>query len=453
MSKLSAYLDRAAPGWRGLCALGGGIIGTVPKAASLQQSRTVTLQAVSFDEYCARMGAASVLSGEALLADGSASGPRLWICDTSEAVSDHSRVLCIEGMKQPPFAGAPPAYQRTRQAFLRLGSPIVYPRPGLVMPEPGVVLRNNLMRWHPDHQLTPGFVDFVDDALVAREDELRPRRHIRQSVLVLCHVFHHNYAHWLIDCLPFLLPWLEPLQRGRLALLVPPLNEGQRRTLEILGVPAPAIIEASDLSILCDDAVVPGLTLVDAPASGSAITRLPQPGSAGVEVIRTLRAGASPSAAGDRPERIYVTRRGVDSFRTVCNEDEVETAVRRLGFVIVRPQDLSFDDQVAAFSRARIIAGPHGAGLTNCVFAPAGCLVVDVWADTWNNSWMVPVTQLFGHYYLPLEFPADAERSQPVLLGDAVIGQSHFYTVDIETLISALESTIQRLGIERAGVA
>ena len=85
--------------------------------------------------------------------------------------------------------------------------------------------------------------------------------------------------------------------------------------------------------------------------------------------------------------------------------------------------------------------------------APAGCLVVDVWADTWNNSWMVPVTQLFGHYYLPLEFPADAERSQPVLLGDAVIGQSHFYTVDIETLISALESTIQRLGIERAGVA
>lgn len=122
----------------------------------------------------------------------------------------------------------------------------------------------------------------------------------------------------------------------------------------------------------------------------------------------------------------------------------------RLGFVVVRTEDLSFDEQVATFARARVIAGPHGAGLNNAIFAPAGCLVLDICANSWPNSWFVRLTQLFGHNYLPVDFPSDATLSQPIFLGKAIIGHSHFYTVQIDTLIAILESAIRTLGVERS---
>ena len=37
---------------------------------------------------------------------------------------------------------------------------------------------------------------------------------------------------------------------------------------------------------------------------------------------------------------------------------------------------LSFAEQVALFAEAEVVVGPHGAGLTNCVFmAPGGALI------------------------------------------------------------------------------
>jgi hypothetical protein len=59
------------------------------------------------------------------------------------------------------------------------------------------------------------------------------------------------------------------------------------------------------------------------------------------------------------------------------------------------------------------------------------------------------LTQLFEHNYLPLDFPSDATLSQPIFLGKAIIGQSHFYTVQIDTLIAVLESAMRTLGMER----
>ena len=60
---------------------------------------------------------------------------------------------------------------------------------------------------------------------------------------------------------PFCCRGADPLRQGRLAVLVPPLADWQRRTLELLGVPASAVIEAPEPSVLCDDVIVPGLNV------------------------------------------------------------------------------------------------------------------------------------------------------------------------------------------------
>ena len=78
---------------------------------------------------------------------------------------------------------------------------------------------------------------------------------------------------------------------------------------------------------------------------------------------------------------------------------------------MIHPDELTFDQQVTYFARARVIAGPHGAGLNNAMFARTKCLVVDILPDTWSPTWVLQETQLFGQHYLPVAYPIDPALS------------------------------------------
>jgi capsular polysaccharide biosynthesis protein len=134
----------------------------------------------------------------------------------------------------------------------------------------------------------------------------------------------------------------------------------------------------------------------------------------------------------------------------MSNEEEIEAALARLGFAIVYPQDLTFDQQVEIFSRARVVVGQHGAGLTNAAFASPGCLVIDVFPGHWSTRWMLRLTQLFGHHYLPVTYANDPALSQPILLGNTVIGQSQVYRVPPEELAALVTRAITSWTAERA---
>ncbi len=313
------------------------------------------------------------------------------------------------------------------------------------MPKLGVVLRNDRPQWLVEHRFIPGFVDIVNDRLLAREGALHPSRHIRRCALIVCHAYHRNYGHWLFDCLPWLTPWLDYLQDGRLAVLVPSsVGAWQRRTLELLGIPRSAVIEATEESVLCADMIVPGLLMLPTAASFR-----PLLGRVVAETIGLLREAVSPPDHVDRPERIYVSRRGVESFRTMLNEQEVEAEMARLGFTIVRPQEFSVDDQVTMFSRARVIVGPHGAGLTNAAFAPPGCLVIDILPESWKDFWTLHLTQLFEHYYLPVAYASDPELSRPVLFRGLEITRSRIYRVPVSEFAAVVTNAMRALGLDR----
>jgi capsular polysaccharide biosynthesis protein len=80
---------------------------------------------------------------------------------------------------------------------------------------------------------------------------------------------------------------------------------------------------------------------------------------------------------GQPRRRLYLTRRSAPT-RLVSNNDAVEELLRDYGFECVEPEQLAFRDQVALFTEAEAIVAPHGAGLTNMLFAPPGCKVADI---------------------------------------------------------------------------
>ncbi len=84
------------------------------------------------------------------------------------------------------------------------------------------------------------------------------------------------------------------------------------------------------------------------------------------------------------PRRFYVDRRGT-AQRVLDGEDEVVCALLALGIVPVRPETLSFADQIRLFRGAELIVAPHGAGLTNIGFARPGCQVLELHMDAYVN--------------------------------------------------------------------
>lgn len=94
------------------------------------------------------------------------------------------------------------------------------------------------------------------------------------------------------------------------------------------------------------------------------ITTLIDPNSLAA-LNRFLKNGSSGKIGN---EKIFVVRKNA-SRRILKNQDCFISSLSYRGFKVVDPSSLSFMEQVAIFSDAKIIVGIHGAGLTNIAYS------------------------------------------------------------------------------------
>jgi capsular polysaccharide biosynthesis protein len=83
-------------------------------------------------------------------------------------------------------------------------------------------------------------------------------------------------------------------------------------------------------------------------------------------------------AGGTRGTRRLLVSRRDAAKRRVTNEDALLSALKGLGFELVVPGTLPFSEQVATFSEAQLVVGPHGAGLANALFMPKGSAMLEL---------------------------------------------------------------------------
>jgi capsular polysaccharide biosynthesis protein len=84
----------------------------------------------------------------------------------------------------------------------------------------------------------------------------------------------------------------------------------------------------------------------------------------------------------DFPRRFYIPR---EKTRSILNESELNPILRKNSIEIIRPESLSFIEQVALFSRAELIIAPHGAALANLIFAPPKSSVIEIFSPNYVN--------------------------------------------------------------------
>jgi capsular polysaccharide biosynthesis protein len=182
-----------------------------------------------------------------------------------------------------------------------------------------------------------------------------------------------NYSHWVYrnliklasldrEGLTHTLPWL----------LNADLKPYQLEYLDMLGVPPEQrlLVERGQV-VRCDKVLVPAL-LTNPATIGQGITWLRE----------RLRAYLRP--ADEAEDRLYVSRADA-SRRHVVNEQALLRALEPYGFKLVQPGLMTALEQIRAFSGAELIIGPHGAGMTNIIFAPPHATFVELCSPNWSH--------------------------------------------------------------------
>lgn len=180
-----------------------------------------------------------------------------------------------------------------------------------------------------------------------------------------------NFGHWLVDCLPQVLPLADIAPHARF--LVPgPIKAFQRSLLALIGVSASQLVAWDD-----------------APLESNRWLFLESDGSIGggrpLSSLLELRRRLAPTAgfgSVPRTRRLYVSRRDAGSKGDwITNEAEVEALFRSRGFEILVMSECPLEEQVRLFREAAVVAGLSGAGLTDIVFASPGIHVIVILSD------------------------------------------------------------------------
>lgn len=210
-----------------------------------------------------------------------------------------------------------------------------------------------------------------------------------------------NYYHWLIEELPLIVRARESEPGVRIVAHSESITARHRTVAKALGFD----IDPVPRTIRLAQHVLPGRASDSwfvHPEDAAILLDL------GNQLVRTPISSS---------ERIYISRRGAK--RSLESESRLEDQLTDDGFTVIQLEALPWLDQVALFQQARVVVGPHGAGLSNLVFTPPGALVVEITNGRHYNRCYEWLCHTAGHTYVPVSGD-DGTNSSPEQLRDAV---------------------------------
>ncbi|MGH8023178.1 MAG: glycosyltransferase family 61 protein [Limisphaerales bacterium] len=221
---------------------------------------------------------------------------------------------------------------------------------------------------------------------ILRRRRLRMLKRWRGTALLLGAANSDNYYHWMVESVP---RW-KMLQAANwsdydFVLLHSASRSFQDEVLERLNVPREKRLRCSKNFVhQFERLVVPSMPFPPEHVASWACVY--------------LRSLFPEKAHG--PEKIYL-RRGAGRRRLV-NEAELEGALAEIGFSPVDSSRLTVMEQAKLMGSARWVVAPHGAALTNTIFAPPGALILDILNPQHRNNCIPNIAAACGHRYVEL---------------------------------------------------
>lgn len=222
------------------------------------------------------------------------------------------------------------------------------------------------------HLIRPNFDWDLENNLnsSAWSEKARPTT-LDTAVLFLAGPGTDNFYHWMHDCMPRLIA----AQRAGIdaPILIPASSEKNsfiRESLSLLGIPDDKVIEHPGGKV-----IAPAVILVEDLFYHTPI-------QAHHRLLNEVRerflsaVGITPSASSSHAtDRIFLSREGSGSTRTIINQIGVESLLSKHGFRKVQMEKLPLTDQIRLIANAAEVVAPHGAGLFHTLFMSNGHVI------------------------------------------------------------------------------
>ncbi|MDP8916862.1 MAG: glycosyltransferase family 61 protein [Pseudomonadota bacterium] len=217
-------------------------------------------------------------------------------------------------------------------------------------------------------------------------------RRARGPVFVVSHFNMRTYGHFLHEVLPRLLAVKRLHAAGWRFPIAFPRSLPAFTAMVRLTCPEMRLLEYADDR----ERLAIGLALMPSPMTSPT----GQLHEAFVTGVKWLRDALVLAGREETPRRVFLSRKGLKSFRTLANEDELAAVAAEFGFVSLRPETLAWDDQVRLFAGAAHVAGEVSSALHNTLFCRPSAKVVGL---NWAAGIQSPIAAAAGHEigYLP----------------------------------------------------
>ena len=267
----------------------------------------------------------------------------------------------------------------------------------------------------PDNRaLADLFFEWRDDPLkheIFSKVRLPPPTHLSGLALLIATPFSEGYYHWLLEQMPkFQLPQAAgySLEEFDHVLYISGPMAFVEQTMTYFPTLEKKMLRCDHHTHwICDRLVTCNSSVQHRKKTPWGVDCLPT--ASGVSFVRsTFLKGREKTG---RTSRIYITRRGARG-RRVDNEDQVLSVIKKHRFEPIQLESFTFDEQVELFSGAEAVLGPHGAGFTNIVFAPPGCIIVEFRSADFPPACYAITAQYLNHRYCHLLCEArDTDRT------------------------------------------
>ena len=203
--------------------------------------------------------------------------------------------------------------------------------------------------------------------IVASQIGNRNREQPIETACILTNPWSNNFWHWTVDTLTQLegVEYYQQQTGIRPKLIVEPnLRSWQKTSLELLGYQEKDLIIWQDYKRTVNKLIIPSFRRsyeeMHGEISVSACQWLKNKILSNISSLESDSLCLSP--------KVFISRRKALG-RRIANEKEVLEALEPLGFVAYILEEMSYLEQVKLFAQAKVIIAPHGAGLTNLIFA------------------------------------------------------------------------------------
>ncbi|RAJ96089.1 uncharacterized protein DUF563 [Larkinella arboricola] len=176
----------------------------------------------------------------------------------------------------------------------------------------------------------------------------------------------NNYYHWVVDLLPRLLVLqkynLNDL-KDRVIILHHNAKLYETNSLAMLGIDKDKVFRLKPFeTVKVKDLVVADYHGLNKPFP-----------SWKKEILEGLHTGEPVLPK----KKIYLLR-GKQAKRSLIGEERLVAMLENLGFTIVNPQGMTFEDQIRVLKNAEVVVALHGAALTNIIFCDPQTLIVEL---------------------------------------------------------------------------